>query len=89
VFTRVYDIASGMPWPPAIGARVRRDAFTDEWTGREADLRQREQVTRGQPIYYGQSARFVDRVRPAADVLRSISDDAERILRDRPATLLG
>src|SRR5687768_1864432 len=39
VFTRAYDIASGLPWPSGIGERVRRDSFTDEWTEREADLR--------------------------------------------------
>lgn len=90
VFTRVYDIASGMPWPAVIGARVRRDAFTDEWADREADLRQQhEQMTAGRPTYYGQSAGFVDRVRPAGDVVRTVSADAERILRDRPAVVLG
>lgn len=89
VFTRAYDIASGMPWPAAIGERVRRDSFTDEWTEREAELRQRrEDVTAGRPVLYGQSAAFVDSVWPAADVVRRVSEDAERILRERPATLV-
>jgi nitronate monooxygenase len=89
VFTRTYDIASGAPWPSAIGARVRRDAFTDAWAEREADLRRRRaEGTPDQPIYLGQSARFVDGVRPAADVVRRVSDDAERVLRERPAALL-
>lgn len=90
VFTRAYDIASGLPWPPAIGERVRRDAFTDEWAGREAELRRvREDVTPGRAVLYGQSARFVESVVPAAEVVRRISADAERLLRDRPSTLLG
>jgi len=90
VFTRAYDIASGLPWPAAIGERVRRDAFTDEWAEREGELRaQRESVTGGQPILYGQSARFVDAVRPAAEVVRQVCDEAERILRTRPGMLLG
>ena len=89
VFTRAYDIASGLPWPATIGERVRRDAFTDEWAEREADLRQRrESVSPGQPVLYGQSARFVEAVRSAADVVRVVSEDAERILRTRPASLV-
>jgi nitronate monooxygenase len=89
VYTHTYDIASGVPWPEGIGERVRRDAFTDEWGDREAELvQQREHVTPGMPFRYGQSAGFVDAVRPAADVVRSICADAERILRERPSQLL-
>jgi nitronate monooxygenase len=90
VFTRAYDIVSGLPWPSAIGARVRRDAFTEEWAEREADLRQHAgSVTPGPPVYIGQSARFVDAVRSAADVVRLVSNEAEEILRERPVTLIG
>ncbi len=89
VFTRAYDIASGLPWPAGIGERVRRDAFTDQWTEREADLReQRDRATPGEAILYGQSARFVESVRPAADVVRDVCEAAERILRSRPGSLL-
>ena len=89
VFTRAYDIASGLPWPPAIGERVRRDSFTDEWAEREAELRQHtEDVAPGRPMLYGQSARFIDGVRPAADVVRHLSESAERVLRERPTALV-
>jgi nitronate monooxygenase len=40
-------------------------------------------------VLYGQSARFVNEVRPAADVVRSVSEDAEHILRSRPPLLLA
>lgn len=90
VFTHAYDIASGLPWPSEIGARVRRDAFTEEWAEREADLREHsESVSPGPPVYIGQSARFVDVVRPAADVVRLVSDEAERILREQPGALIS
>jgi nitronate monooxygenase len=90
VFTRVYDIAFGAPWPSAIGARVRRDAFTQEWAGREAELRERRESAKpGSPLYFGQSARFVEAVRPAADVVRLVSTSAERFLRERSAELLS
>jgi nitronate monooxygenase len=88
VFTHVYDIVSGAPWPAGIGARLQRDAFTDEWGDREAELTAHPATPPAEPRYYGQSARFVDAVRPAADVVRTISDDAERVLRDGPGALL-
>jgi nitronate monooxygenase len=90
VFTRAYDIASGLPWPGTIGERVRRDAFTDEWAEREHALReQRADVTRPDEVIYGQSAAFVDAVRPAGDVVRAIVDDAEAILRSRPGAIVS
>jgi nitronate monooxygenase len=90
VFTRIYDIAFGAPWPPEIGGRVRRDAFTEEWAEREAELREcRESAKPGSPLYFGQSARFVEAIRPAADVVRLVSTSAERFLRERSSELLS
>jgi nitronate monooxygenase len=89
VFTRAYDIASGLPWPATIGERVRRDAFTDEWAEREEQLRAtRADVSAPAEVIYGQSAAFVTEVRSAADVVTTIVADAEAILRDRPTSLL-
>ncbi len=89
VFTRAHDIASGLPWPSAIGARMRRDAFTDEWAEREAELRRRSSdVSPGRPIYMGQSAGSVEAVRPAAEVVQQMSSEAERVLGERPLALV-
>ncbi len=89
VFTRAYDIVSGLPWPTGIGERVRRDSFTDEWAEREAELAAgARDVETPQPFLYGQSARFVDAVHPAAEVVDRISRAAERMLRERPEQLL-
>jgi nitronate monooxygenase len=87
VFTRAYDIASGLPWPSGIGERVRRDQFTDEWHERERELRAQPVKPAGEAVLYGQSAAFVDAVRPAAELVRAISAEAERILRRRPGEL--
>jgi nitronate monooxygenase len=90
VFTRIYDIAFGAPWPSEIGGRVRRDAFTKEWAEREAELREcRDSAKPGSPLYFGQSARFVEAIRPAADVVRLVSTSAERFLRERSAEVLS
>jgi nitronate monooxygenase len=104
VFTRTYDILSGAPWPAAIGARLRRNRVTDEWNEREDELRdRREEVAKDHPgarmsgtpldpdrdpVYYGQSAAFVHAIRPAAEVVHTICDDAEAILRTRPQALV-
>ena len=90
VFTRTYDIASGRPWPSAIGARVRRDAFTEEWNEREAELRkQHDSVTASRPVFMGQSAGSIHTIRPAADVVRQMSIEAERVLSERPRALVA
>lgn len=104
VFTRAYDIVSGLPWPTTIGARVRRNRFTDEWAGREAELRERRQELAQPPdvkpfesppdpetsaVVYGQSAGFVKAVRPAAEVVRAVVEETEAILRSRPQSLLA
>jgi hypothetical protein len=40
-------------------------------------------------VLYGQSAAFVHHVRPAAEVVRTVSEEAERIVRFRPSSLLA
>lgn len=104
VFTRAYDIVSGLPWPPEIGERVRRNAFTDEWSEREAELRDRREDFAADPganpfeaepdpdtdsVLFGQSAGAISSVRPAADVLRAVCDEAEQVLRARPSAILA
>lgn len=102
VHTQAFDILSGAPWPEGIGGRARANRFTREWEGRERELRaQRELVVAqaqeagriGDPdydsVWMGQSAGMVPAIRPAAEVVRSICDEAERILRERPGQVLG
>jgi nitronate monooxygenase len=104
VFTRAYDIVAGYPWPPGIGERVRRNRFTDEWIDREAELREcRTEVAavraanssevpedlETREVLYGQSAGYIDHIRPAAEVVRAISQDAEHHIRTRPQSLLA
>jgi nitronate monooxygenase len=104
IWTRCYDIVSGLPWPAEIGERCRANRFTGEWTEREAELRTRREEFAPPPgtnpfdrpvdpetseIIYGQSAGLVTGIRPAAEVVRAVCDEAEAILRARPQVLLG
>lgn len=102
VWTWTYDIVSGLPWPETSGGRVRRNRFTDEWSEREATLRDR--TAQGAPseasnpfgappdpdpssVLCGQSAFFVDAVRPAAGALSRLL--ALSMFRARRSTRTG
>jgi nitronate monooxygenase len=102
VHTQIYDFLSGAPWPEGVGGRVRRNAFMREWEGREVELRaHREEVLprlrEGQQrhdaevesVWMSQGAGLISAVRPAAEVVRSICDDAEGLLRERPGQILS
>jgi nitronate monooxygenase len=102
VFTRAYDIVIGFQWPGSVGERVRFNRFTDEWAGREAELRERREEFVGGNLFfaeppdpetdqvlYGEGAGSVTAIRPAAEVVRMICAEAEEILRSRPPLLLG
>jgi NAD(P)H-dependent flavin oxidoreductase YrpB (nitropropane dioxygenase family) len=99
--TDIPDVAHGQVWPGAY-VRVRRNRFIEEWIGRDNELRRhrvevsarlREAAKAGDPdrgaIMIGQTAGLIDRVEPAADLVREISRDAETILRERLPRLLA
>ena len=71
--TRVPDIARQMPWPARFTARVRRNAFTDRWHGREELLEQniavegplyRQAFMEGDPdntgVWFGEAAGLIE-----------------------------
>jgi nitronate monooxygenase len=83
---------------------MRRNRFTDEWAGREVELQTRREEFAPPPgtvpfqrppdpdtdaVLYGQSAAFVTAVRPAAEVVHTVCEEAESILRSRPPSLLA
>jgi nitronate monooxygenase len=95
IVTQAYDIASGVPWPAGIGDRVRRNRFTDEWHGRNAEIVAKRAAIAEElraaarsfdpdrtAVRYGESAGAVKSVRNAADVVHELSRDAERLLRE-------
>jgi NAD(P)H-dependent flavin oxidoreductase YrpB (nitropropane dioxygenase family) len=91
IVTTVGDTLSGRDWPGA-WARLRRTRFVEEWLGREPELRRRraaawvrlEETEESDPDYglmwIGQSAGLVDKVLPAAEVVRQIVAEAEAAL---------
>ena len=93
-FTRFYDLLGTRPWPDGIAGRVYANRLVREWDGRDAEiLAHREELAsdvaagraRQDPevssVYMGQGAGQVRAIRPAAEVVREICEDAEGVLR--------
>ena len=95
VFDLLDQAAFGIPpWPEGIAGRALFNDQVREWHGREEALRarvdellpayrralERRDVART-ALWAGESVDCVTRVRPAAEVLVQICDDAEKILR--------
>jgi len=100
LLTRAYDLASEAPFPPEIVERVVRNDFTATWQGRDAEIVARRAEVRAQlraapngdtritKVAAGTVAGIIDSIELAADIVRTIVADAERILRARPGQLL-
>ena len=99
--TRVADIARQIPWPRGFTARIRRNAFTDRWHGREEQLEQniaaegpryRQAFAAGDPdntgVWFGEAAGLIDAIEPAAPIVeRMVSEAAQQLTRHGGATL--
>ncbi len=93
VRTTLADIAREISWPRGFTARIRRNAFTDHWQGREQALAQdiaveapryRQAFADGDPddtgVWFGEAAGLIDSVEPAADIIeRMVSGAASRL----------
>jgi nitronate monooxygenase len=101
ILTSVYDRANHLPWPDSMPGRALRNEFTDRWDGHEQALVQdqaalaelKQAVTAKNyniaNIYAGEAVGLVNRARPAAEVVASLGEEAEAILRERFKALLG
>ncbi|HET9576514.1 MAG TPA: nitronate monooxygenase [Usitatibacter sp.] len=91
--TRTPDIARQIPWPAGFTARVRRNAFTSRWHGREDLLEQsaavegpryRQAFAEGDPdhtgVWFGEAAGLIHAIEPAAAIVERMVGEAVRIL---------
>jgi len=101
LLTEIPDIAAGRVWPGAM-SRVRRNRFVERWAGREWELRQRRDQlgpalnearrrddTEEYTLGTGQTAGLITNLKPAADIVREIVDEAESIITTRLAEMRG
>lgn len=92
VYTRAFDIAMRLAWPPQFGGRALGNLFTERWAGREDELvgneEAYEQVKAAMqtgdydalPVYAGQAVALVTERRPVGEVVTAMARDAERLL---------
>jgi nitronate monooxygenase len=89
VRTRLPDIARALAWPPGFTARTRRNAFTQRWQGREAELqealaeegpRYRRAFEAGDPeetaVWFGEAAGVIHSIAPARDIVHGMVEQA-------------
>ena len=87
--TRVADIARQIPWPTGFTARIRRNAFTSRWHGREDELeknvslegpRYRKAFAEGDPdntgVWFGEAAGLIHSIEPAGTIVGRITAEA-------------
>ncbi len=99
LISEIPDIAAGQVWPGAY-ARVLRNAFIEEWIGREGELRRRLAEVRPQlqaaraagdaergTLLMGQDAGLIDSIEPAGALVKRLAADAENALRERARLL--
>jgi nitronate monooxygenase len=102
VRTLAYDLARNVPFPEGIAGRAIKNRFTEQWHGREDEIIARREeldaefaaaISSGtaewSAAWAGSAAGVIHSVEPAGELVRSITADAESILRKRPAAVLG
>jgi nitronate monooxygenase len=89
---RILDIARDSPWPERYTARTLRNAFLDQWRGREDDLRAdpealaayRQAAARRDlgvvPIWAGEAVDLITEATPAGDIVVALAAEAELAL---------
>ena len=101
VFTKVYDLALGFPFPPTVGDRVLRNDFTAEWHGRDDEVVAQREALQSQVIVAmkegnarlaavrgGNAVGLIHKIEAAGDIVRQVVAEAEHILRERPGQVL-
>jgi nitronate monooxygenase len=94
--TRIADIARQIPWPRGFTARIRRNAFTERWHGREEALesavategpRYRQAFEAGDPehtgVWFGEAAGLIHAIEPAAVIVERMAAEAAALVSER------
>lgn len=100
ILTRVFDVAQGLAWPAQYSGRALRNHFTQQWHAHLETLPQaseaRQQLATSKAnknydvayIYAGEAVGLVTHQQPAGEVIHTLGDGAERLLRMRSSWLL-
>ncbi len=87
--TTVADVARQIEWPRGLTARIKRNAFTQRWHGREEELKKsaavegpkyRKAFTEGDPdntgVWFGEAAGIIRKIEPARTIVNKMVADA-------------
>jgi nitronate monooxygenase len=100
--TTVVDIARKLDWPKPFTARVMKNRFVNDWHGRETELAEPATQEREMQryvgamqsgawddtgVWVGEAAGLMRDVRPAAELVREIAAEAERLLKNAGSRL--
>ncbi len=98
IYTRVFDIGRGIPWPPEYGGRALANDFSARWHGAEDALAGDKAAHRvlqdaisardyrQAVLYAGQGIGSLTAQRPAAEVVTRMATQAAELLERRTAT---
>ncbi len=91
--TTTPDIARQIRWPRGFTARVRRNAFTQRWHGREEELERniateapkyRNAFAEGDPentgVWFGEAAGVIGQIESAGNIVARIASEAQALL---------
>jgi nitronate monooxygenase len=97
--TRLPDIVRQIPWPDGFTDRIRRNAFTERWHGREEALREaatvegpryRQASEAGDPdhtaVWFGEAAGLVHSIEPAGLIIERMVAQGLARIRERAGT---
>lgn len=102
--TKIVDIARKLDWPAPFTARVMKNRFITDWQGREAELAEPATQAREKNryvtamengdidntgVWVGEVAGLMDSAQPAAELVRKIAGDAERLLGEKTRRFLA
>ncbi len=89
----VFDVARGIDWPKPYTIRTLSNAYIEEWTGREAELRALGEEERARfleasqsgdtatfPVIVGEAADLIRETVPAGEIIAAMARDAEALL---------
>jgi nitronate monooxygenase len=100
--TRVFDIVRELDWPEAYTGRAIVNDFCRQWHGRERELS--ENLKRETDAYWtaakagdtskavvfaGEGLDLIHDIKPAADIVHAIADEAEKLLNTRAGAIIG
>ncbi len=100
--TRIPDIVRQLAWPGGFTARIRRNAFTERWHGREEALkaaadvegaRYRQAAEAGDAehtaVWFGEAAGLIDSIEPAGMIVQRMGAEAAARLRTHGGATLS